>query len=89
MSTAVKPKYDVGEIVHTKVTVVIRQNVGIDGRGRPRQKSLALIPGADWVVLSSEVPEGKRRHYYRLRCKPYEVVRREGQLRGTGRRAEG
>jgi hypothetical protein len=80
------PKYAPGDVVHTKVTVRVKMFSKLRPDGTSLTKYLSLIRGADWVVLSSHVPEGKRAWRYRLRCKPYEVERPERSLIPTGRK---
>ena len=82
------PRFEPGDVVHTKVTVRVKLFSKLRKDGTTLTKYLNLIRGADWVVLSSYVPEGKRSYRCRLRCKPYEVERPESSLIGTGKKVE-
>ncbi len=80
------PRFEAGDVVHTRRTVRVKLYSKLRPNGTTLTKYLALVRGAEWVVLSSFVPEGKRAVRYRLRCKPYEVERRESALLGTGKK---
>lgn len=82
------PRFEPGDVVYTErpVRVVLHRTLKKDGR--TVRHYLSLIRGAEWVVLSSHVPDGKRSYRCRLRCKPYEVERPEVSLIATGKRVE-